>query len=159
MWICTRQVTWQPVESQKMWRGPLVFVVFGLVSLNSARVSVTPLDVVIIGVEAAVAAGAGYLMGVLTRFRPVTDETRRRMMARRRQPRGPVTTESRTGWTGLLLWFAVIAVRVGLGFLSHDLGLELASAFGTIFLAIGLNRAARALVITSRLNRQPVRVR
>lgn len=97
-------------------------------------------------------------MGVLTRFRPVTDGTNRRIMARSRQPEAPVTTESRIGWTGLLLWLAVIAVRVGLGFLSHSLGLELASAFGTIFLVLGLNRAARAFVVSYRLNRHLVPV-
>jgi hypothetical protein len=159
VWICVRQLMWLPVNTRRMWRTPLVLAVVGVVSLVSARVSVTALDIGFLVIEAVVAAGAGSAMGLMARFRPVTEQTQRRLAAAHRQSSEPITTESRTGWAGTALWLVLIAVRVGLGVVSHNLGLQLVSATGVIFLAVAMNRAARTIVLASRLDRHLALVR
>jgi hypothetical protein len=156
VWICVRQLMWSPVNPRRMWRTPLVLTAAGVVSLVSAHVSVTPLDIGFLVIEAVVAAGAGSAMGMMARFRPVTEKTQRRPAAGSRQPEEPIITESRTGWAGTGLWLVLLAVRVGLGVISHNLGLQLVSATGVIFLAVAVNRAARTVVLASRLDRHSV---
>lgn len=152
-WICSRQLTWRPVDPSRFWRGPLIFTVIGLASLSDSTVRITPVDLGLVVIELLLAAGAGAAMGRIASFRPATDEARRRAAsARRGSP--DITTETRTGWLGLALWIGLIAVRIVLDVGSHQLGYELVSATGMIFIVVAVNRAVRALVISVRLGHQ-----
>lgn len=149
-WICFRQLTWRPVDPSRSWRGPLIFGIIGLASLSETTARITPVDLGLVVVELLLAAGAGAAMGRLAHFRPATDAARSRAAASRRGPT-EITTENRTGWLGLALWVGLIAVRIVLDVGSHRLGYELVSATGMIFIVVAVNRAVRALVISSRL--------
>ncbi|MBM6622028.1 hypothetical protein JTF08_10435 [Micrococcaceae bacterium RIT802] len=150
VWICSRQLTWRPVDPARFWRGPLVFTIIGLASLSDTTTRITPVDLGLVVVELLLAAVAGAAMGRLARFRPATDEARRRTASSRRGS-PDITTETRTGWLGLALWIGLIAVRIVLDVGSHQLGYELVSATGMIFIVVAVNRAVRALVISARL--------
>jgi hypothetical protein len=154
--VLYQQSTWQPVDPDALLRMPAVLGVIGLVSLVGAGVVPTGADLGVLTVEAAVAVATGAAMGAVATFRPLSDAGRQRLATRRRgtDRAAAVTVESRTGGRGVLLWLVVLVVRVGLGVVSHAQGLEVASATGTVFLALALNRVARALVLRSRLERR-----
>ncbi|WP_417233702.1 hypothetical protein [Arthrobacter sp.] len=151
VWICSRQLMWRPVDPARFWRGPLIFTVIGLASLSDTTLHITTVDLGLVVIELLLAAGAGAAMGRLAHFRPATDQTRRRAATSRRGTGADITTETRTGWIGLALWVALIAVRIVLDVGSHQLGYELVSATGMIFIVVAVNRAVRALVISARL--------
>lgn len=150
VWICSRQLMWRPVDPARYWRGPLVFTLIGLASLSEASVRITPVDLGLVVVELLLAAVAGAAMGRLAHFRPGTEEARLRA-ASSRGGSSDVNTETRTGWLGMALWIGLIAVRLVLDVGSHQLGYELVSATGMIFIVVAVNRAVRVLVISARL--------
>jgi len=61
--------------------------------------------------------------------------------------------ESRTGVFGLVLWVAVIVVRVGVDVLAAQAGSHLVAATGIILLVFAANRLARTAVFAARLDR------
>ena len=64
----------------------------------------------------------------------------------------PPTSRS-TGALGLVLWVVVIVVRLGIDVLAGMAGAHLAASTGVILLMFAANRAARAAVFASRLDR------
>lgn len=140
--LAYRQATWRYLDPARIWRGPLVMAVVGLVVLAQTKAAITTADVVFLGVEALVTIGVGLTMGRITRFRTVAvpDDKGR-------------TLQSRTGWLGAGLWITLIAVRIGLDVLGGHLGAHLLTSTGTILLVLALNRAARAVVLDQRIPR------
>src|SRR5690349_8439782 len=83
-YICSRQLTWRPVDPARMWKLPLVLGVAGVISVAKQTTAVHPVDVVILGLSALFALASGTIMGRIARFRP--------------SPVNPAMIESRTGW-------------------------------------------------------------
>ena len=135
-YISSRQFRWRPVDPAKMFKLPLILAVVGIVLMARQATTIHPVDVVILGVSAALAATSGLLMGGIARFRP--------------SPSNPGQVESRTGWIGVAIWFGLIAVRIGLDVVGHRMGSVLATSTGTILVIVGLNRLVSALVVSAR---------
>ena len=148
VYLCSRQLTWRPVDPPRMLRIPILLGAFGVFSITqSSKVSsITRADVVILAVSAALSIASGLVMGRIARFRPIRADP---------NPRGSAapTTESRTGWLGVGLWLALVTLRLLLDVLGRRSGAEVATSAGVFLVVIALNRAARALVFAGRLVR------
>jgi len=155
IWILSRQMTWTAVDIGRMWRMPLILGVIGVVTLVSSGSTkdLTATDLGLLAIELAVAVVTGALMGFVAVFRPITEQGLARWRQRRRSEGPEPTTESRTGWIGLVLWIVVIAVRVGLGFWGHSLGSALAESSGVILVVLAVNRVVRTFVFSMRHER------
>lgn len=140
--LAYRQATWRYLDPARIWRGPLVMAVIGVVVLAQTQAVITSADVVFLAIEALVTIGVGLTMGRITRFRtaPTPDDKGR-------------TLQSRTGWLGAGLWIVLIVVRIGLDVVGGHLGAHLLTSTGTILLVLALNRAARAVVLDQRIPR------
>ncbi|WP_186317577.1 hypothetical protein [Curtobacterium sp. 9128] len=138
--LAYRQATWRYLDPARVWRGPLVLAVIGVVMLANTKTAVTTTDIVFLGIEALISVGVGLAMGSMTRFRTAaTPDDKGR------------TLQARTGWYGAGLWFVLIAVRVGLDVLGGHMGAHLLSSTGAILLMLAINRAARALVLDQKI--------
>ncbi|GIF21738.1 hypothetical protein BJ973_004814 [Actinoplanes tereljensis] len=136
VYICSKQLTWRPVNPAQMFKLPLILGVIGVVSLSHQATTIHPIDAVILGLSAVMAVVSGALMGRITRFRP--------------SPADPRLVESRTGGLGVAIWIGLIAVRVVLDVAGHRMGSDLAVSTGSILLVLAINRATSALVISAR---------
>jgi hypothetical protein len=159
-WIIYRQFTWQLVSARSLWRMPAIVAIVGIVMLSQTKglTNVTPVDLAILVGELVLSVGIGAFMGTLAKFR-----TRGQRASDVRQRSGvPVefdpsitVTESRTGGLGAALWLVLIAVRVGIELLTiHYFPSALLASTGSILLVVAGNRAARALVVTMRMERR-----
>jgi hypothetical protein len=159
-WIIYRQFTWQLVNPSRLWRMPIIIAIVGLAMLAQTKsiTDVSPVDLLILAGELALSLGLGAFMGTLAKFR-----TRAQRASDIRQRRGvPVdfdpsitVTESRTGGLGAALWIVLIVVRIGIELLTaHYFPSALLASTGTILLVIAANRAARALVVSTRMERR-----
>lgn len=159
-WIIYRQFTWQLANPSRLWRMPAIIAIVGLVMLAQTKslAAVKPIDLLILAGELAIALGLGAIMGSLARFR-----TRGQRASDVRARSGvPVdfdpsvtVTETRTGGLGAALWVVLIAIRIGIELLTaHYFPSALLASTGTILLVIAANRAARALVVTVRMERR-----
>jgi hypothetical protein len=149
-WIGYRQLTWRPVAVAQLWRFPAVLGVVGLALLaQTAHPStVTVLDLGVLAVELVISLAIGAWMGAIARFRPLETPVRTG-----RDGRFVAAYESQTGALGLVLWVVVIVVRLGIDVLAGMAGSHLAASTGVILLMFAANRAARAAVFASRLDR------
>ncbi|GIT79856.1 hypothetical protein LLS1_15250 [Leifsonia sp. LS1] len=149
-WVGYKQLVWRPVVVARMWRGPAIFAVVGAVMLvQQVRPSeLSALDLAIVVGELLLSLAAGAWMGAIARFRPLA-----RPMATGKDGRDTAEYESRTGVLGLILWVAVIAVRVGVDVVATQAGSHLAASTGIILLVFAANRAARTAVFAARLDR------
>ncbi len=159
-WIIYRQFTWQLASPSRLWRMPAIIAIVGLVMLGQTKslTNIKPIDLLILAGELVLALGLGAIMGTLAKFR-----TRAQRASDFRQRGGvPVefdpsvtVTETRTGALGASLWVVLIVVRVGIELLTaHYFPSALLASTGTILLVIAANRAARALVVTVRMERR-----
>ena len=139
-YICSKQLSWRPVDPARMWKLPIILGAVGVVSVAKQTTTIHPVDVVLLGLSAVFALASGTIMGRIARFRP--------------SPTTPGMIESRTGWLGVGIWIALIAVRVTLDVAGHRMGSDLAVSNGTILLVLALNRAASAVVVTARQPRR-----
>ncbi|GIM90996.1 hypothetical protein [Paractinoplanes toevensis] len=140
VYICSKQLTWRPVDPARMFKLPLILGVVGVVSLSKEAATIHPVDVVILGLSAVLAVISGALMGRIARFR--------------RSPADPRVVETRTGALGIAIWIGLIAVRVVLDVAGHRMGSDLAVSTGSILLVLALNRATSALVVSARQPRR-----
>ncbi|MBU2667150.1 hypothetical protein KOI35_26945 [Actinoplanes bogorensis] len=136
-WICSRQLRWRAADPTRMFKLPIVLGIAGLVSMSQQFTTIKPIDVAVLGVSAVLALASGTVMGRIARFRP--------------SPVDPRAVETRTGWAGVGIWAGLIAVRVLIDVIGHQMGSEMAVATGSILLVLALNRIASALVISARL--------
>jgi hypothetical protein len=140
VYICSKQLTWRPVDPARMLKLPLILGAAGIISMASRHTAIHPIDVVILGLSAVFALASGTLMGRIARFRP--------------SPADPRLTESRTGVLGIAIWLGLVAVRVTLDVAGHQLGSDIAISTGSILLVLALNRFASALVVSARRPRR-----
>jgi hypothetical protein len=152
-WIGYKQLTWRPVGAG-MWTMPIVLAAVGLFTLARGGVTtVSGSDVALLGVEFVLSGVVGVVMGLLARFRPISEQglAKAKNTADRRGGALP-TLETRTGILGFALWIVLIAARIAIDVWAAGAGSILAST-GVILVMIAANRAARVLVITQRVAR------
>lgn len=149
-WVGYKQLVWRPVVVARMWRGPGILAVVGAVLLvqQVKPTELSALDLAIVVGELLLSLGVGAWMGAIAHFRSLAQP-----MATGKDGRDIAEYESRTGVLGLLLWVAVIAVRVGVDVVAAQAGSHLAAATGMILLVFAANRAARTAVFAARLDR------
>ena len=135
-YLCTRQLSWRTVDPARIWKLPLVLGVAGVIMLARQHVTIHPIDLVILILSGVAALASGTAMGRIARFRPSAAD--------------PRLIESRTGWLGVAVWFALVLVRVVLDVVGHRMGSDLAISTGSILLVLAVNRAANALVLSAR---------
>ena len=159
VFVAYRQMTWRAVDPARMWRLPLILGVVGVATLGTGTkiAHLTGVDVGVLLIELVISLGLGACMGALAIIRPLTADGirlyREAHANDRRQGSADVTFETRTGWLGLVLWIALIAVRVGVDFLATAAGSTLAASTGVILLMVAANRIARVGVIVYRAGR------
>jgi hypothetical protein len=159
-WIIYRQFTWQLVSPRSLWRMPAIVAIVGIVMLTQTKglTDVSPADVGILVGELVLSLGLGAVMGSLARFRTrgqrASDVKQRSGVPVEFDPSVTVT-ESRTGALGAALWVVLIVVRVGVELVTaHYFPSALLASTGTILLVVAGNRAARALVVTLKMERR-----
>ena len=164
-WICYRQMTWRVVDPARMWRGPIIFAVIGVIILvsGSKTLTLTPLDIALVAIELVIALGAGAAMGAIAHFRLLSHERAAAYESNRRPSRNggalpPVEYESRTSWVGVLLWVVMIVVRIGLEIFGQHLGDAAGASTGIILLVLAANRVARTAVLAWRLEQHSARI-
>ncbi|MGV9677677.1 hypothetical protein ACWDSJ_20575 [Nocardia sp. NPDC003482] len=138
VWIAVRQTRWRELAAGRMWRTPLVIGGVGLVELNGeiAHETIDAVTVALLAVSAALSLAVGVAMGMLSRIR----EFDGRVWAR-------------TGRAGSALWFALLAVRVGVDVWAHAIGARLVTSVAVILVMLALNRVGRTLVLLRRAER------
>jgi hypothetical protein len=140
--VAYRQTTWRPAVPGALMRAPLIIGVVGVFLLVQQRTVLTGLDAAVLVVELVISLGIGAWMGAIAHFRRIPAAAG-----------APVSYETRTGWWGLVLWIAVIAVRVGFDVVATGLGAHAATTTGVIVLLLAANRFARAGMIGLRVDR------
>ena len=156
--VAVRQMAWRPVLGARDWSFPVIAAVLGAVlllqSLDGNSLGI--IDVVAFVVEPVISLGVGAAMGAIAHIRRIARAAGAPVPAGRTAKdvaRAAAEFETRTGPTGLVLWIVLIAVRVGLTFAFQGLGSHLGISTGLILLVLAANRAARMLVIHTRVDR------
>lgn len=166
VWVGYRQLTWRAVDAGRMWRLPAILAIAGVATLGSMTnlKSLTGVDIAVLLGELVVSLALGAAMGAIAIIRPLTSDGIRRYQEAHANDRRPstsvVTLETRTGWFGIALWIALIAIRIGVDALAGMAGSHLAASTGVILLMVAANRLARVAVILYKAGRvaQPVGV-
>lgn len=159
-WVITRQFTWRLANPSRLWRMPIIVAVVGIIMLAQTKslTAVTPVAVAILIGELAIAWGVGSLMGSLAQFRtrPQRADDLDKSEARAGAFDPSITVvESRTGGFGAALWVVLLLVRIGIDILvTQYYPSALLTSTGTILLVVAVNRAARAVVVTTRMQRK-----
>jgi hypothetical protein len=159
-WVVYRQFTWQLVSPRSLWRMPAIVAIVGVVMLSQIKSlgAVTPTALLILAGELVLSLGLGAIMGSLAKFRTRAQragDVRQRSGVPVEFDPGVTVTESRTGGLGVALWVILIAIRIGIElYTAHYFPSALLASTGTILLVVAGNRAARALVITLRMERR-----
>jgi hypothetical protein len=166
VWVGYRQLTWRAVDPGRMWRMPIILAIAGVATLGSMTglKSVSAVDIAVLLGELVISLGLGAVMGAIATLRPLTADGIRLYRETHANDRRPstslVTFETRTGWLGIVLWVALIGIRIGIDVLAGMAGSHLAASTGVILLMVAANRLARVAVIVYRTARvaEPVRI-
>ena len=153
VWFGIRQTTWAPMSRSRAWRSSLLLIGIGVVMMVSARQAeelLTGRNLGALLVELVVGAAVGAAIGMIAHLRPITQASLDAYSARRRRRDEQPTFEARNGVWGLVLWLAMIAARVGLGFFFASIGATGLSTPAAILLFLGVNRLVRSAVILAR---------
>ncbi|MBU3063352.1 hypothetical protein KO481_17685 [Nocardia sp. NEAU-G5] len=134
-WIVYRQTRWQTLERARIWRGPIILAVIGVVSMRTglAGAALGTTAVALLVLEAVLSLSVGVGMGMLSQIRNVDG-----------------SPAARTGLIGSLLWFVMLAVRVGVDVWATADGAKIVASTGVILLMLALNRAGRTAVLMRR---------
>ncbi|MFI5777875.1 hypothetical protein [Nocardia sp. NPDC051570] len=134
-WIVYRQSQWRLVDSARMWRGPIVLAVIGLVQMRTAFSggSIGAVAVALLVLSAVLSLAVGVAMGWLSQIRRTDGQL-----------------WARTGLIGSALWFVLLAVRIGVDVWAHLLGATIVTAIGVILIMLALNRTGRTLMLMRR---------
>ncbi|MVU77949.1 hypothetical protein GPX89_11915 [Nocardia sp. ET3-3] len=137
-WIMFRQTQWQALDLTRLWRGPIILGVVGGLQMKSvlAGGGIGVLAVALLALSGVLAVGVGLVMGLLSQVRSTAQGL-----------------EARTGWAGTLLWFVLLAVRIGVDVVARASGAAVVTSVGAILVVVALNRAGRALVLARRAER------
>jgi len=157
VWFAARQLQWAPLVLGRIWRLPAILAVVGVVMVGKSTAGpISTLDISVLVLEIVVSLGLGAGMGAVTGFRAMSPEAvalSAVSAARSGKPANAATLETRTGWVGLALLAALVAVRFGIGFWAAQAGSTIAESTGIILVMFAANRAARAAVVVARLQR------
>lgn len=134
-WIIYRQTQWQTLNPARIWRGPIIVAVIGAVSLKTSLTGATigTTAVALLVLEAVLAVAVGVGMGMLSQIRTVGG-----------------TLAARTGLIGSLLWFVMLALRLGVDVWASADGAKIVASTGVILLMLALNRVGRTAVLLRR---------
>ncbi|WP_191093754.1 DUF1453 family protein [Nocardia colli] len=137
-WIIYRQNQWRPFDPARMWRGPLVLGIVGVLLFTSAdnAPALHTVDIALLVFEGVLGLAVGALMGVLSKFA----RTDGQLMVR-------------TGAFASALWVVLIAVRIGIDVVAVNIGAQAAVSAGAIIVLLAVNRLGRMLVISARAER------
>lgn len=131
--VVGQQVTGAALRGKRTIVVPVVLTVIGIVELTGHGSHPGATDIVLLSVSAAIAIAIGATMGAMMRL------------------------ERRDGYLwaqlpirGLWLWAGLIASRLVVSGVAHADGAHVAAGTSAILLALGLNRAAQALVVVPR---------
>lgn len=160
VWLGVRQTTWRAISPSRVWRMPAIVGLIGVGELVTSKPPIR-LDSAELGmllIELVLGAGVGAAIGVFAHLRPVSQASLDAHAARAAARGNPVHEgapefETRNGVLGLVLWFALMAARVGLVFGAQSLGVHTIQSSGVILLMLAVNRLARSAVILSRAQR------
>lgn len=160
VWLGVRQTTWRPISPSRVWRMPAIVGLIGVAELVTSKTPIR-LDSAAVGMlllELVLGAGVGAAMGLFGHIRPVSQaslDAHAADAARHGRPEheGAPEFEARNGVLGLVLWFGLMAVRVGLAFGASALGLQTIESTGVIMLMLAVNRLVRSAVILARAQR------
>jgi hypothetical protein len=136
--LIVRQFLWRSADTHRMLRLPAIIVAAGVGFLAVelwGGLRWVPADWCVVG-ELGLVAVTGTAMGSVTRFRGTAERLQYRLTA-----------------SGLWLWLAFVAIRLGSLYLAAALGANLAGATGLILLSFGVNRLAAILVVRRRARR------
>ncbi|TAJ47155.1 MAG: hypothetical protein EPO52_12775 [Herbiconiux sp.] len=158
VWVAIRQTRWTALDPARALRAPLILGAVGVFQLvgSGASTALNAADIALLVIELALGAGVGVAIGLLAHVRPITEEALRAHAASRRSGDPAPTLEARNGVVGLVLWLALIAVRIGLGFWAGSWGAQIAESAGMILIVLAVNRLVRYGVIVARSTRLPV---
>jgi hypothetical protein len=137
-WIVYRQTRWQVLDPRRAWRGPIILAVIGVVEVRTSLTGAAPgaAAVALLVLEAVSSVAVGVGMGLLSQFRWAE-----------------AGLEARTGLIGSLLWFVMLALRLGVDVWASADGAKIVVSGGMIVLMLALNRAGRTLVLLRRAQR------
>ncbi|WP_067893180.1 hypothetical protein [Nocardia vaccinii] len=140
-WIVYRQTRWQVMDLTRVWRGPIILAVIGVLVSRSAvaGASIGTRAVALLALEAVLSVGVGIGMGMLSQVRRVDGQL-----------------QARTGLVGSLLWFVMLAARLGVDVWASAGGAKIVASAGIILLMLALNRAGRTVMLLRR-SREPYR--
>ncbi|MBO0811331.1 MAG: hypothetical protein J2P23_04710 [Microlunatus sp.] len=139
IFISVRQMRWQrPGRQQKL---PMILALVGVIeaatSWNNALLSrVSAVDLLLVGVELAVAVLGGWLMGRLTEIGTVGGVTQARLRP-----------------AGLAVWLGFILLRVGMAVAGGFLGAVLTSNPAVILFAVAIVKGTQVLIVRERISR------
>jgi hypothetical protein len=133
VFVVGQQVTGAALRGKRTIVLPVALTVIGLVELTGHGSHPGATDIVLLSVSAAIAIAIGATMGMMMHL------------------------ERRDGYLwaqlpirGLWLWAGLIASRLVITGIAHADGAHVAAGTSAILLALGLNRAAQALVVVPR---------
>jgi hypothetical protein len=132
-YVIGRQLLGESLRGKRVVVLPLVLTVVGLTRLGSSGHPVRPLDVAFLAAGALVAAAIGAGQGAMMRLEAREGGLWGRMPVR-----------------GLLLWVALVAVRVLSTLLAGAMGAHVAASSAPIVFLLGVNRLGQAAAITYR---------
>jgi hypothetical protein len=137
--LSARQLAWQPLRTGRLVQLPVLLIGGGAFlaekTWDAAMIhGAGLLDAVLLAVQIVLAVGGGLLMGRLVQLSPDG-----RQVSTRLRP------------IGLVIWFAVIILRLGFDGLAHVLGAELAGDAVIILVMLGIVKGTQALVIGARV--------
>jgi hypothetical protein len=144
IFISVRQMSWQQVKMDKLFKMPVLLAAAGVVVIARSAQTYTSahvglLDVAILGVELGAAVLGGWLMGRLTLIEARGDATR-----------------SRLSGAGLAVWFGFIVLRIGFAVAGGFLGADVAALPAMILFMIAIVKGIQALTVKERLDRLAV---
>lgn len=133
-YVIYQQLTWRPVEMAKIWSGPAVLALIGVLQMRelaSRPISVT--EVVFLLAGLLLSAVFGLILAAMAQLRWEGDTLHKRM-----------------GIGGAGVWITYGVLRLGVGTAGHFLGATLTASGGSIMLGLAVNMAATALVLSAR---------
>ncbi|WP_327145721.1 hypothetical protein [Nocardia sp. NBC_01327] len=134
-WIVYRQTQWQVLDPMRIWRGPIVLGVVGVLQMKTVLAGDTlgGTAVALLVLSAVLSLGVGLAMGAVSQVRWIDGQW-----------------QARTGWLGSALWLVLLAVRIGVEVCARSVGAGVVASVGAILLMLALNRAGRGVVLARR---------
>lgn len=133
VYVIARQVAGEPLRGRRVVLLPVVVTVLGAVDISGSAGHVRATDVLLLAVNALVAAALGVAQGVVLRLESRDGYLWARLPAR-----------------GLWLWAALFASRAVLTGVAYAVHAHVAASGAAILLVLGINRLAQAAVVVPR---------